>query len=178
MPEPSEPTQRLFFALWPDPNVRNQVETFSRRQIRKQAKRVSAANLHITLAFPGSVAPPVRDCLEAAAGRIIASPFELAIDRVGYWSRPRIIWMGPSHTPAGLWVLVKALRRALDACGLTPETRPYQPHFTLARKAGRGLTVTETGPVPWSIRDFCLVESVTDPSGVRYQLLRRWALEG
>ena len=64
------------------------------------------------------------------------------------------------------------------ACQLQPEARAWQPHITLARKAGRGLESGRTDPIDWSIRDFCLVESVTEESGPRYRILRRWPLEG
>ncbi|NNG12164.1 MAG: RNA 2',3'-cyclic phosphodiesterase [Halobacteria archaeon] len=175
---PAEPTQRLFFALWPDSGVRDALAGFAHAHIRKQARRVPAANLHITLAFPGSVSAGVRECLEAAAADIQGPPFELTIDRVGYWPRPRILWAGSSHTPAEVWSLVKALRTSLLACGLQPETRPWQAHVTLARKAGHALPVTELDPICWSISDFCLVESVTNPSGPVYRIIRRWPLEG
>jgi 2'-5' RNA ligase len=176
--EPAEPTQRLFFALWPDAGVRAALAGFAQGHIRKPARHVPEAKLHITLAFPGSVTRAVRDCLEAAAADIRASPFELSIDRAGYWPRPRILWAGPTHTPAEVWALVKALRMAMLACGLEPETRPWQAHVTLARKAVRALPVTEIDPVNWSISDFCLVESVTDPSGPVYRIIRRWPLVG
>ncbi len=175
---PAEPTQRLFFALWPDAKVRDALAGFAHAHIRKQARRVIDANLHITLAFPGAVSTEVRECLEAAAADIRAGPFELSIDRVGYWPRPRILWAGASHTPAAVWALVEGLRTALQACGLQPETRPWQAHVTLARKAGRALPVTEIDPIRWSISNFCLVESVTDPSGPVYRIIRRWPLEG
>jgi 2'-5' RNA ligase len=174
----TEPTQRLFFALWPDAGVRAALAGFALGNLRRPARRVPEANLHITLAFPGSVTAEVRDCLEAAAADIRAGAFALSIDRVGYWPRPRILWAGPTHTPAEVWTLVKELRRTMLACGLQPETRPWQAHVTLARKAVRALPVTEIDPVHWSISDFCLVESVTDPSGPVYRIIRRWPLEG
>ena len=59
-----------------------------------------------------------------------------------------------------------------------PEARAWQPHVTLARKAGQGLEAGAMGPVDWSISDFCLVESVTEESGASYRILRRWPLVG
>jgi RNA 2',3'-cyclic 3'-phosphodiesterase len=175
---PAEPTRRLFFALWPDDEVRAALASLAREQIHKQARRVVADNLHITLAFPGNVTARVQACLEAAAGQLSGASFELSIDRLGYWSGPRIIWAAPSQTPPELWSLAAALREILAACGLEPENRPYQAHITLARKASQALDVTRTAPVPWSIRQFCLVESVSEPAGVRYRVLRIWPLEG
>jgi 2'-5' RNA ligase len=176
--EPVEPTRRLFFALWPDEGTRAAIAALARERIRRQARPVAADNLHITLAFPGSVTARVQACLEEAAGRLTGVAFELSIDRLGYWPGPRIIWAAPSQTPPGLWSLAAALREVLAACGLEPENRPYQAHITLARKANRALTVTRIAPLPWSVSQFCLVESVSEPAGVSYRILRAWPLEG
>jgi len=175
---PAEPTRRLFFALWPDDETRAAIAALAREQIHRQARRVAADNLHITLAFPGNVTARVQACLEQAAGGVNGAPFDLAIDRLGYWSGPRILWAAPALTPPELWSLVTSLREVLTACGLIPEDRPYQAHITLARKASQALNVTRTAPIPWSIRQFCLVESVSEPAGVRYRVLRFWPLEG
>lgn len=177
MPARPEPTRRLFFALWPDETVRQSLEAVAAKRLRK-AKRVPADKLHITLAFPGSVTQAVQQCLEAGAGRIVAPPFDLLVDHAGYWPRPRIVWIGPTRIPEGLWALVTALRQVLEECGLVPESRPYQPHITLARKVNSGSVAGEFEPVPWSIRNFSLVESVTDPAGAKYLPLRFWELEG
>ena len=173
-----EPTQRLFFALWPSGTVRDAIDRFSRHEIRKRAKRVPAQNLHITLAFAGSVTAAVRDCLVAGADQIRAEPFDLQIDTVGYWPRPRIIWAGPAQNPPAAWGLVRSLRELFLRCELQPEARAWQAHITLARKAGQGLATRDMGPVDWSISDFCLVESVTEESGASYRILRRWPLVG
>jgi RNA 2',3'-cyclic 3'-phosphodiesterase len=177
-PAPAEPTRRLFFALWPDDETRAAIAVLARERVHRQARPLPADNLHITLAFPGNVTARVQACLEEAAGRLTGAAFELSVDRLGYWSGPRIIWAAPSQTPPELWSLVTSLRAVLAACGLAPEDRPYQAHITLARKASQALTVTRTAPIPWSIRQFCLVESVCEPAGVRYRVLRIWPLEG
>jgi 2'-5' RNA ligase len=120
----------------------------------------------------------VRHCLEEAAGNLTLAPFDLILDHTGYWRRPRIAWMGPTHVPPALWSLIGGLRTVFEACGLQVETRPYQPHVTLARKISRLANDTPIAPVPWSIRSFSLVESVNTPSGVSYQRLVTWTLEG
>ena len=175
---PVEPTRRLFFALWPDDETRAALAALAREQTHRQARRVVADNLHLTLAFPGNVTPRVQACLEEGAGQLSGASFELSIDRLGYWSGPRILWAAPAQTPRELWSLATSLREVLAACGLEPENRPYQAHITLARKASQALTVTRTVPILWSISQFCLVESVSEPNGVRYRVLRLWTLEG
>jgi 2'-5' RNA ligase len=175
---PAEPTRRLFFALWPDAETRAALAALARDRIHGQGRRVVPDNLHITLAFPGNVTGVVQVCLEEAAGRLSGAPFALAIDRLGYWSGPRVIWAAPSYAPPELWSLTTDLRAVLAGCGLEPEERPYQAHVTLARKVGRALPVTRVAPIPWSISEFCLVESVGGPDGVRYLVRRVWPLEG
>ncbi|MFV1973474.1 MAG: RNA 2',3'-cyclic phosphodiesterase [Thiohalobacterales bacterium] len=177
MPQAPEPKRRLFFALWPDAAVRESLASVSKKHLRR-VKRVSPDNLHLTLAFPGSVTQAVQQCLETGAGGVVAPAFELLIDRAGHWPRPRISWIGPTRIPPGLWSLVTALRQVLGTCGLEPEARAYQPHITLARKTNPGAVAGEFTPIHWSIRNFCLVESVTDPAGAKYFPLRSWELEG
>jgi 2'-5' RNA ligase len=173
-----EKRQRLFFALWPDEEVRESLDQAAGELLGKRIRRIVAANLHITLAFAGSVGAEVRRCLEDAAEDIRVPGFELCIDRVGHWPRPRILWAAPTHVPAELWSLEGALRQAFEACDLKPDTRHFQPHITLARKLGRAPENSGFPPLRWSIRDFSLVESVTDPAGSRYRVLRSWALGG
>lgn len=177
-PQPPEPRQRLFFALWPDAAVRAALAGSSRELLGKRVKRVPETNLHITLAFAGPVTGTVRQCLEQQAAGIRGAPFELAIERVGHWPRPRILWAGPVQTPPELWSLVSDLNRAFEACGLARETRPWQAHVTLARKISRAPATTAIEPVHWSISDFCLVESVSGPQGASYRVLASWKLEG
>jgi 2'-5' RNA ligase len=171
------PRQRLFFALWPDDAVRARLNQAGEDLLGKRVKRVPAANLHLTLAFAGAVTAPVRQCLQAAAGDIRCPAFELSIEHVGYWSRPRIYWAGPVHTPPPLWSLAGLLQTALGECGLQTETRPYQPHITLARKIQRVPDITRFAPIGWSIRHFSLLESVTGPRAASYQILGCWKLE-
>ena len=173
-----EPRQRLFFALWPDAAVRARLDQAGKELLGKRVKRVPAANLHLTLAFAGAVTAPVRHCLQAAAGEVRCPAFKLSIEHVGHWSRPRIFWLGPVHAPPALWTLAGALRTALGDCGLQTETRPYQPHVTLARKIARPPEQARIDPVDWSIRHFSLVESVTGARAASYTLLATWELEG
>lgn len=172
----AESTRRLFFALWPDAALCKAIDTLSLGLVGKRARRVTAANLHITLAFPGSVPRATSECLEAGATAISGAPFVLDIDRIGYWPRPRILWAGPTHTPPQLWSLVGALRQVLEQCGITPETRPFQAHLTLARKISRGVSADRIEPLQWAIDGFCLVESVTAPTGPEYRVLQTWPL--
>ena len=172
-----EPTRRLFFALWPDPDTRLALDRAGRALAGKRVRRVPSANLHLTLAFAGSVTAPVQDCLEAAAQTVTGAPFELLVDTAGHFPRPRILWLGAATMPPALEALAVDLRRVLVDCGLAPETRAFQAHVTIARRFAQPLPEGEFAPVPWPVSDFRLVESVQTDAGVRYLPLRGWPLE-
>ncbi|MGB5260555.1 MAG: RNA 2',3'-cyclic phosphodiesterase [Gammaproteobacteria bacterium] len=174
----AERTRRLFFALWPDSAVRTRCDWYSSGLLGKRVRRVPADNLHLTLAFVGSVNDAVSRCLEAHADRIAIDPFRLQIDHLGYWHRPRLLWMGPTHTPDGLWALVTAIRDAFEDCGLQRERRAFQAHMTLARKFSAPLPMAQAPAIDWEVGSFCLVQSINAENGVSYRVLRCWTLEG
>jgi len=168
---------RLFFALWPDDEVRDGLRRFTSRIARRiHGRRVHPANIHLTTNFLGTVDPGTRRCLEVAADGVRAAPFTLLLDQVGFWERPRVVWMGAGETPEALASLYQQLQQAIAGCGLTPERRPLVPHVTLMRRAGRAPVVREFTPQTWHVDAFSLVASVTLPEGARYQILRRWPL--
>ncbi len=170
-------TQRLFFALWPEDAWQRQLHELARSILSARAGRpVASANLHLTLAFLGSVDRSTRACLEQAADAIHVGAFLVRFDRVGYWAKPRILWLGCSAAPPALAALAAALADAQAACGLVPERRPYVPHLTLARKLARNPGCPAFAPLDWPVERFALVESCADPDGVRYQPLRFWDL--
>ncbi len=164
--------RRLFFALWPDEPVRQALARATRDIVRKSGgKPTPRANLHVTLAFLGPVTPADLARVEA-----IEPPpsraFDLVVDRLGYWDRARVLWLGTSHTPPPLVALEHALWDRLVAIGFVRERRPYAPHVTLARKA-RAVNA-DVDPVVWPVTGIALVESKTGPRSSRYTVLKSW----
>lgn len=166
--------KRLFLALWPDQDTRRALDHEAHRVIRKRARPVPAINLHVTLAFLGNVDEPSQACVSAACARVAVEPFELVIDSVGHWPRPRILWLAPSQRPEPLMALARTLTTGMRGCGLSLDPRPYRPHVTIARKVGRWPHDDRVRPVNWAVDRFALVESVTAPEGARYQVLETW----
>lgn len=170
-------TQRLFFALWPNEEIRKHLCALADNALpRGVGRRVKAENLHLTLVFLGSVEAKARRCIERAASAIRARRFTLIFERVGCWQRTGVMWVGPLHQPEGLIFLVDALNSALAGCGMPTEKRTYRAHLTLARKVrrcGRGHAIA---PLAWDISRFCLVASHTHAEGARYEILRSWEL--
>lgn len=164
--------QRLFFALWPDDAVR--AELAGALRPAPDGRLVRRENLHLTLVFLGSVNQETRACVEQAASGVTCEPFELVFDVAGYFPRPQVAWIAPARTPASLVALVQALREALVPCGLAPDPRPYRPHLTLARKVRRRPAVPVITPIAWPVTAFSLVESRSQPGGVRYIPVQSW----
>jgi 2'-5' RNA ligase len=166
--------QRLFFALWPEEAVRARLAAVLPATL--DGRPVRSDNLHFTLVFLGSVDEETRACVEQAASGVACAPFELLFDTAGYFPRPQVVWIAPSHPPAELATLVGALRDALAPCGLALDQRPYRPHLTLARKVRGRLVLPPIVPIAWPVAGFSLVESRSQVSGVRYVPLRSWEL--
>jgi 2'-5' RNA ligase len=169
-------SQRLFFALWPAAELRAQLAHIARQTAGKQNKLVYPGNLHLTLAFLGSMTVQQRICVERVANTITGTAFELRLERIGHWPRSQIIWLAPQEMPEPLIDLVRQLNQGLTACGYQPENRPYQAHMTLARKIVGHFPTSQTIPLIWQVEHFCLVRSVAYPDGVQYQVLRTWPL--
>src|SRR3990172_3600247 len=174
---PARP-QRLFFALWPDARTRKALSTaLDRLALPPSARRVIAANLHLTLVFLGSVPVERYRCLEQAAAQVQGRRFTLRLEQIGHWPQPRILWLGPARIPPALTALVTALYSALAVCDVFTEARPYRPHITVARNVRQAEAVT-IPPLTWRVAGFSLLESRPAPGGVRYHPLASWALAG
>ena len=170
-------TQRLFFALWPEAALQQQLARVAAALLPEPAcRRVRAENLHGTLVFLGAVSAEQCVCVEAAADAVLAEPFVLNLDRFGYFRRPQVAWLGTSQTPAPLSALVMQLSQGCAACGFPPEPRPYALHVTVARKLRRDPGRPPFMAVAWPVERFALVESVSGEDGMHYRPLRFWPL--
>jgi len=170
-------TQRLFFALWPDPELQQRLARVAAALLPAElGRRVRAENLHCTLVFLGGVDADQRLCVEAAAGEVRARAFNLQLDRFGYFRRPQVAWLGSTVTPTELIRLVADLGGGCNACGFPPERSPYEVHLTIARKVRRDPGRPPFMAIDWPVDRFALVESLNDENGVHYRPLRFWTL--
>ena len=174
----SNASQRLFFALWPDPGLQRELARRAAEALgHRRARPTPAANLHVTLAFLGEVDAAARACAEAAAGRVTAAPFTVSLDRLGYWGRRGLLWAGPSQPPPAMAGLAADLGEALAAdCGFERERRPFQAHITLARKVPKMPGRLAMAPLEWPVARFVLVASELGPGGATYTIVGEWPL--
>ena len=175
MNRPPDRTRRLFFAFWPDPATREAMHHAARKAVRGSGGRpVPAANLHVTVAFLGSVADSLLTEIEAVAGAVPVERVEFTFDGVAFWPKPQVLVAVSAEPAPQAEALAARLWAGLVPLGLTPDPRPFKPHVTLARKVRKPAPDLSLKPVRWPVAGLTLVESVTDPEGSRYTPLAIW----
>lgn len=166
-------SRRLFYALWPDDDVRHTLAAWQRQHLPKGARATHLRDLHMTLHFLGQVETPRVKALEELGNRLVLPEFDLILDNIGHWSRPAVLWLGPQETPAKLLAFHQQLEEALESLGLERDKRTYRPHVTLARKVRRALQESDFPPLRWIVREWALLESRPGERPL-YHPLMRW----
>lgn len=172
---------RLFFALWPNPEVRARLvvqRDLAVREYRGRPMRVDT--LHMTLVFLGQT-PDLRVPMALECGdRIKAKSFTLNIDARAHFPAAKVAWLGCSGAPAALHELRNSLLLVLD-CGHfihRDSNTAYQPHITIARDCLAWPPPKAIPAIEWLVEDFVLVDSTRTPGGPVYRVLRHWQLDG
>jgi len=197
--------RRLFFALWPHSALQLALADATQKVVLACGGRaVPPENLHITLAFLGSVPEAdvgqVESIAEMAAREIERAPMQVTLDRIEYWKKAKVLCAtvaaqtgadppgayatapGAYATAPGAYAtapgapLAAALKSHLTAAGFAPDLKPFRPHVTLARKVPHGTRDRTLQSVLWSFADFALIESRTAPEGSSYSVLNSWSL--
>ena len=173
---PQSGKRRLFFALWPEDELRTRIVRATRAEVRGTGgKPTPPENLHMTLHFLG---PTPVDFIAPLIERVAAlplNPFEVTLNQYGYWQRARTLWLGLGETPTELAELARDLSRISHELGLPRQRRAFIPHMTLARKVNR-LTPKDLPPsMRWTVNEFALVESVLGGRHSRYTTLEHFA---
>jgi len=167
-------TKRLFFALWPDDEIRNEISQafLCSAYSKAEGQQYHFQNLHLTLHFLGNVSEEQYSCVLEAAETIKFSEFTLSLDQFGIFEKAKVFWLGLSDIPAELTQLHFALGQALSNCDYKREGRIYTPHVTLMRKIKYFEVEKNTRLVNWWVNKFALVESVTEHGAVLYKPVR------
>ena len=169
---------RIFFALWPDAEIRDGLERRVRSlMLTPPARRVPDYNLHLTLHFIGNVLFDELACLQQQARQVEANRFELSVDGHGFFRQARVAWLGLERVPAALKQLHAELGERLQRCGYRAEVRPYHPHITVARKMNRAGNQPAFEPLRWKVDNFVLIESRATDTGVRYEVIETYPLK-
>lgn len=142
--------------------------------------------LHLTLAFLGSVTTEEESSVRLQLAEIRVPPFFLAIQGVGVFGSetPSVVWAGVGKGHPHLFALHKRVHDALCAAHLDPELRPFHPHITLARVKNVPAQVLRPFLRDHENEEFCLVpmtsfalySSQPGSSGYRYTVEQRYEL--
>ncbi|NDP37202.1 MAG: RNA 2',3'-cyclic phosphodiesterase [Rhodoferax sp.] len=164
--------QRLFLALVADEPVQSQLNAHA-KQWTWPAGCVPClpADWHITLHFIGAMDADRVERL-AAGVAVPFQPFELVLDQSLLWPHGLAI-LGATVVPPPLRALYERLGAALRGLDVPVESRPYQPHVTLARHAGAAIPPTAFAPVRWPVPAYALVLSTGDRQQ-RYRVIHQY----
>ena len=172
---PLRAKQRVFFALWPDASVREQIAVAAAAVITNAQQRVVPVdNYHLTIAFIGALSPAAVPDIITSAHSVRFAPFELVLQQAGYWQRSRIAWLAPAGCPQSLATLVDDLWNKLAGLGLMLDSRQFRPHLTLARDADEVASVQLVPALRWHVQSFALLESTPGSAGPVYTVLEEF----
>ncbi len=176
---------RLFVGIPLPPTLIDELSALSMQlQSGADGLRWSAPeSWHITLQFLGNIAEERYECIVNRLRDLRAEPVPIQLEELGCFERAGVFFAGIRST-AELISLQQQVTVATAHCGFVPETRPYHPHITLARRKGRAGGFTD---LKSKIRrrpnfsafladQFVLYESVVRPRGSHYEVRERFRL--
>ena len=175
-----EHRRRVFFALWPTAAMQEALVAAASKMLGtlSSGRPVPRENLHLTLAFVGSVPdsslPALQEIAHAVSGT--GSRVELSFDAIEYWRRSEILCAAANHAPSEAAAFAEALKQALLSGRFAPDLKPFRAHVTLARQVKRRPAERTLARVTWSFSDFALIDSRSSPAGSIYSRLASWPL--
>ena len=169
---------RVFFALWPNDEERAALAAWQTPLQKLCGGRLTpAVKLHNTLVFLGDVGIERLEALQLAAQEVSGAAFQVVFDSARYWGHNHIVYAAPGSVPPKLAQLVSDLEQRLRHHHFKFDQRSYKPHITLLRHAHwRDSPLPAVPQVVWKMREFALVQSVSEGQGVRYEVLARYPL--
>jgi RNA 2',3'-cyclic 3'-phosphodiesterase len=167
--------QRCFIALTPDAATR---DALAAMPVGAVARRVPADQLHLTVAFLGTIPARKGVVLGDALPSIVGPLPPLRVERIEHWPsavHPRLV-VAAFAVPDELLALEARVRALLQALGLPMDDhRPFRPHVTLARLSRDAAPVREASasppdPIP-CLDTLTLFSSTLARHGARYRPL-------
>jgi len=173
----------LFFALWPDDEVRERIASAARQLKNARAPNgrwISPQRYHLTLRFLGehsTLPDPLIAACRSAGEAVRSAPFSFALDVAASFPNRRIPWwLGCHAMPDALDALWTALAESLAENGIAQdEPTPRAAHVTILRDADKRLAPEPIDPITWFVDGFVLVDSAFGAES-SYRILHRWPL--
>ncbi|GAC1505871.1 MAG: RNA 2',3'-cyclic phosphodiesterase [Candidatus Dormibacteraceae bacterium] len=183
--EESDPalTIRAFFGLPVPEAQRKRLDPFLATCVAaaQDFRWTPAMNLHLTVRFLGSIEPAVAEGIADRLAERSLAGFELDLGDFGTFKRGRlvrVVWLGIRTGAQAARELAALVEEECSRAGVASESRPFQPHLTLARARPRDGGVL--GPLPdppqlrpWRAEELILFRSHLGRQGAVYEPLRR-----
>jgi 2'-5' RNA ligase len=170
---------RVFFALWPGLDMRQELHAVAEEYALPCAARVMRAEgLHLTLLYIGEIERTRLTALRQAASTVSAAAFWLEISQLKFWQHNKIGYATVEHAALPLARLVVALTHAVQAAGFPLVASEFHAHITMLRKVQHGFAPQTISPLCWWVDSFALIESVGTGEDLRYEILALWPLVG
>jgi 2'-5' RNA ligase len=179
---------RMFVGIPLAAAVLGELSTISRRlQPEALGLRWTAPETwHVTLQFLGNTGPEQYPCLVARLHELHLPAVPVQLEGLGVFDHSGVFIATVRPTPQ-LLQLQEHVVAATARCGFASETRPYQPHITLARSKGNGPR-QDLGKLNARVRsapkftrfvaqEFLLYESFLSPTGSHYKIHERFPLD-
>lgn len=164
---------RLFFALEPDPAVRQQVESLQ-KGLEVEGRAARPHQFHVTLAFLGMQQAELIPDILGIASKLSFEPCRIVMDQVSRFKRSGVLWLGASEVPAALMDFQSSLVGGLLDAGIGYDRKPWKFHLTLYRKMRTAPVIMHPVEIEWRLKGFSLIESVGVKNGVEYHPVGRW----
>ncbi|WP_166839957.1 RNA 2',3'-cyclic phosphodiesterase [Rheinheimera pleomorphica] len=171
--------QRLFFSLKFSPAQQQQLLPYQQQALSvcPGAKAVASDNLHLTLFFLGQVDSEQRQRLINYAAQINTPAFQLQLDHLGCFAKPKIVYLAPSQIPDALLQLQQQVAQCCKAEGFNDIHDKYRPHITLARHAACDAALQQpVAPLTLQVSEFALYQSAQFDGRLQYLPLYNFML--
>lgn len=172
---------RMFFALWPDENIRTRIANAAAAlRLGGEVRLAPRENYHLTLAFVGAVESSGLAVLQQIGRAQQGAACTIRFDAFDYWAEPRVVVASAREPPAVLMELWTRLHQDLGRCqailGRLHLHASLRAHITLARKVAQAPVLQAMSPICWNATSFSLVRS--DPRGAHsvYTVVDTWSL--
>jgi 2'-5' RNA ligase len=193
---------RLFIALDITDAIRDRIARFVEgvSGFAPDVRWAKPESLHVTLKFIGEQPESAVEQVKQSLNIIQSSAPEILFRGYGFFptpKSPRVFWIGIEGGPQ-LASLAEAVDDKMALLGIPKEDRPFSPHLTLARSAGRSGSPRRSKadapnsafqhleerlcarPTPdfgtMTPREFFLYQSQLSPKGSKYTKLAGFAL--
>lgn len=168
---------RLFFAIWPDEDLRSKLAPHRLEVTRVCGGRpMLPLTLHMTLIYVGEVEQIRLADLFAIGDAVRTPPFTYTIDVAACFGKAGVAWLAADRTPQPLIDLQTELKTGVTAAKFPADPRPFRPHMTVARGIARAVEPWHVTEVPWRIDRFRLVAAAPADKDITYETVREWAL--